>query len=478
MNLNRKDEFFLYLSSGDINPYSLSNTTVKFRTALSTTLFLPREENWRVALSSISLSRNLGYGVEFFEVKTGIIQPKFNQTKTLAVLPANESDTDPSFNHQEITKKEFFPLGSSHISNIDIQITDLDGTELKPPYSQPTLITLHFKKMPQEEYIVRFDSRNDPNGSANEFFGQLPSSLLTNPNQKWEVSVNTLLYEGDFVQVPPFFGEEQKLKADYMCEVGNHENENAIPEEESTETEELEQDPNDMLLRPAPAPDASMTEVEADAEAPEEEEPQPTFILLQTQTELLGRKLLNNRAAFGKFQTAMSKLKYMEKTTDRGQEKKLFAYVRKHNDIIRFEVKRDCTLYIPYAWAVILGSTQTPDQEGYVRVKMKKNEIFQFEHKMDFKAWLPHYVLLYTDFIDYSPFGSFFVPILKTIPLEVSETGKYYRQFFEPKTDEYHPVTFSQLQNVKFYLRTIDGRPVEFYYPTARVVLSLKFRKR
>ena len=51
MNNRDKNSFHLYLSSGDLNPYSQRNTPTFFTTPLSTPLNLPRDQDWRVAIS-------------------------------------------------------------------------------------------------------------------------------------------------------------------------------------------------------------------------------------------------------------------------------------------------------------------------------------------------------------------------------------------------------------------------------------------
>ena len=439
MSLINKNEFYLYLSSGDVNAYSAANTSMKFRVPFATPFVLPREQNWCVGLSQISYPNSLRTTTivsPFVKVYSSIIQPRYNQEKILAIIPRNTAEKD--FQHFEVSKPEYFPLGTSHVSGIDIELSDIDGGVLSNTISQPTILVLKFKKMTTEEFVVRFDSQQDTKGKASDFMGQLPTSLLQDPNQKWEVSLNSFLYKGNFANIPPIFGERVPLRVISTCfKIAQ------------ADEEEMSHDYEGDFVQ---------TEVPCEEKA-----------------YLQGNKMNNNMMVFSKFKAAMDTfIFHVDKTT----KERYFKYLRMHEDVIRFEVNKDCLLKIPYSWAAVMGTTDPPDEEGNVNIQLVKGQTYKFPNKVDFTTWIPRYILLYCDFIDHSPFGSYYVPVLKTIPLKSVTKTSFINQFYEPKTDEFHPVTFSQMQNVKFQLRTIDGRPAQFNYDSARVLLTLKFRKR
>ena len=447
MNNRDKNSFHLYLSSGDLNPYSQRNTPTFFTTPLSTPLNLPRDQDWRVAISQLSVSNNTETESNFIKVKTSIIQPEFNQEKTLSVFTKDSGLRQAPFRHFEPTKREFYQLGTSLLTNIDIELTDADDQRLTIPFSQPTLIILEFRRMKTPEFIVRFDSAKDPKGTGADFIGKIPPTLSSNPNQKWEVSLNSLIHTGDFKQIPPFEGDTVLFRTRFECK-----------REKEVEVE-IDSNVVDSLENGAPPSPKKKKIME--------------FETCEVYTKMKGRKIRSNISLFKKVEKVLTQIKF--KDDDMESSRQLFRYVRLAGNKLTFEVERTCSMAIPLGWAMVLGSTRAPMEDGNVIYVFESGKLHEFERKINYKAWLPQYMLLYTNFIEYSPFGSYFVPILRTIPLKPStDRNNYY--FYETKMDEFHPVTFSQIQDVQFRLHTIDGRKIEFTYPDARVILSLKFR--
>ena len=186
-----------------------------------------------------------------------------------------------------------------------------------------------------------------------------------------------------------------------------------------------------------------------------------------------GRRIKNNISLFKKVEKVLTQIRF--KDDDMESSRQLFRYVRLAGNKLTFEVERTCSMAIPLGWAMVLGSSRAPMEDGNVVYTFESGKLHEFEKKINYRAWLPQYMLLYTNFIEYSSFGSYFVPLLRTIPLQPSTTRNTY-YFYETKMDKFHPVTFSQIQDVQFRLHTIDGHKIEFSYADGRVILSLKFR--
>ena len=441
-----KPFFYLYLSSGDINPYSQNNTPTNFTTPLATPLNLPRGKGWRVAISQLSISNNIEGASNFIKVKTSLIQPEFNQEKTLAVLTKGSGLRQDPFCHFEPTKREFYNLGTSHLANIDITLTDADDQQLIVPFSQPTLVILEFRRMKDSEFIIRFDSAKDSKGNGANFAGKIPSTVSSNPNQKWEVSLNSLIHTGDFKQIPPFEGDTVMFLTRFDCkrerEVEAEFDINDVPEEGS---------------EPLPKKKKILE-----------------YETCEVYSKMKGRRIKNNISLFRRVEKVLNQIRFKDDDMESSQQ--LFRYVRLASNKLTFEVQRTCSMSIPFGWAMVLGSGRAPGEDGNVIYTFESGKLHEFEKPINYKAWLPHYMLLYANFIEYSPFGSYFVPILRAIPIHFGSDKKTY-YFYETTKDEFHPVTFSQIQDVQFRLHTIDGRSIEFTYPDARVILSLKFRR-
>ena len=78
-----------------------------------------------------------------------------------------------------------------------------------------------------------------------------------------------------------------------------------------------------------------------------------------------------------------------------------FRYVRNLDGKLCFESYQKGTLFVPYSWAVIIGSTRSPLKgTNDVQYNLRAEEPFCFEGKMSYKALLPNFMLLYADFIE------------------------------------------------------------------------------
>ena len=153
-----------------------------------------------------------------------------------------------------------------------------------------------------------------------------------------------------------------------------------------------------------------------------------------------------------------------------------FRYVRNLDGKLAFESYQKGTLFIPYSWAVIIGSTRAPLKgTNDVQYNLRAEEPFRFEGRMSYKAWLPNFMLLYADFIEYTAIGHVQAPIMKMIPLFHDDDDTRDYRGYEPKNDEFHKITFSQLQRLRFELRTINGDFIHFEDNDSKIVMSLKF---
>ena len=131
---------------------------------------------------------------------------------------------------------------------------------------------------------------------------------------------------------------------------------------------------------------------------------------------------------------------------------------------------------VPYNWALILGSTRAPKKgSDEVEYSLRAGQSFCFEGKMNYKAWLPNFMLLYANFIDYTSIGGVQAPVMKMIPLFHDDLEDTDYRGYEPKNTEYHKISYSQLESLRFELRSIDGRLIKFDSPRSKIILSLKF---
>ena len=462
MNISHSSPFYVYLNSSDLDTQHISsNTTTSFVNSLSTTLVLDPVDNWGVALHQIQASNEFeNKSLEIIKVKTDVIHPTFTQNKTLSIVTRSKYNrTNGRLVYFEPSCKEFFPVRSTHISNISIWLTDNTDRPINLTYGQPTIIVLKFQKMPSKRrsFIVRVQSSDDPKGATSDFQASLPPGLSANPDQKWMVSLNSILYKGKFAQnihnVEPNLHlrswstvEEKKTTKTEQVLSGNDYDTTATVEQE-------------VLIR---------TE---DGEQNEVPIPTQTF-----STSLSQAYFAKNTDLFKAFKYALNKHKvYLSE--DKSILATNFRRVRLNplTDKILLSTQLRTELTLSWSWAVMLGISTPPNAQGMVVLTFDPYQDYEFDKPMNYNAWTPNSIFIYANFINYSPIGNVEAPILKIIPIE-SEGGSKAYSIFESKTDELHDVVFSQLSNIRFQLRRVDGEPIAFekMYPSD-VILSLKF---
>lgn len=453
MALRNKNHFYVYLNSSDINRNFQENSTTKFTTTLGEVIHLPQHENWRVALSSIYFSNQFVRDTSLFvTVQTSIIQPTFNQGKDLAVCIRKESNSsavydttkENEFNFFEPIKKEFFPLATSHLSSIDISLTSKGGEQLTLGYGQPTLVVLEFKRIMEDanEFIVRFDSSDDVSGSSANFTAKVPPLLSINPQNRWKVSLNSIIYNGEFAQLPPQTATDGNyLEMSYFTA-------------KARKKQKLEAEKAQSSNRVVKAKTVK-----------------PTVVRVP----LIGNIFESNEELFQNVKLSLDRSTYEAFS---GANKKLFTFSRiSTNGKLTFTPTINGRFSIPHAWGALLGSTRRPQDDGRIYYQLTGKEDFSFEVPIDYKIWVPHFMLLYANFIDYTTIGSVQAPILRSIPLSRESNSQNEYRIYEPPSDELHSVSYSQLRDLQFQLRTISGMPIEFKHSNQKVIISLKFMK-
>ena len=437
MALRRKEsEFYVYVVSSSIND-GFDNTTTEFANKLQNESLLPANENWVVGLSCLYVA-NLFAGdtakeldTRFVKVESSIILPKYDSTSsTLAICarptPNIANKGENRCIYFEPRNREYFPLRSPVLTDIDIALTDRKGRRLKLQFGQPTLVVLHFKRMPTKEYIVRVDSSNDPDATADEFKANLPAMMSIDPQKQWHVCLHSCIYNGQFEQILPYTSP-----ASSICKIFAWDRQDMMEEDDEA---------NGIAYK---------------------------FTFPRKEYD-------NNYQLFEFFQLELAKCKDERKT----KPISVFELILKGPDeMVTFDCKYFLKIEIPYIWAAMLGCTRPPNRHGWVVYSGIVGKTISFEQPMNVHMWTPNYMLLYTNCIDYTNIGSeYAVPVLKAIPLVQSRNyDKHMYQHYEPISEEYHRVSYSQLSDCRFWLKQVDGRPVGFTNKKQRIILSLKF---
>ena len=117
----------------------------------------------------------------------------------------------------------------------------------------------------------------------------------------------------------------------------------------------------------------------------------------------------------------------------------------------------------------------------------KHNNVLDFPHKIirenerissfieiDNDRLFPHHLLLYTDIIRPSVFGSNFLKILKYVPITKKE--RFYS--YESERLIFVPLEFDYIPSIEFQLTNVAGYPTEFFDEKSEIMYNLLFRLR
>ena len=183
----------------------------------------------------------------------------------------------------------------------------------------------------------------------------------------------------------------------------------------------------------------------------------------------------DNDSLFKEFKRIMKSFTAPSLANPNRQEPFFGSFRESYYNIITFRALYNTKLWIPVAWATMLGCGKAPEYNASeVLIELEKGEEYSFDQPLNFNIWTPNFMIVYANFIEYSSIGHVSAPVLKVVPLELSVDSEFYR-LYESRSEELHRVTHSQLNNVRFQLRKIDGTPLEFLNKLQNVILTLKF---
>lgn len=445
MDTSLNSPFYVYLDSSDQPSYTTKNSNTQFTNILAQTLHLPSAQGWCVALKSL-ICGNTQQGKKegpdnfgFIKVHTNLIQPLYGQEKVLAVCTREEPDyIGERLINFEPRNRNFYPLQSDLVSSIDIVLTTVTDRQLAFTLGNPTQVVLEFRRMPaKKEFTIRVNSRDDVGGTPASFGTRLPPMLSHDPTQKWNVSLTNMIFSGRFDKFP-LTDDEKKISVKYF----NTSYEDTLEVEQTVSVQILDTINSNKQLSVA----FGIALKKFTYQTPEENQ-----MSIKYQ---------------GRYPPPPSEGKHLFR----------FTIFNKDRGTYKYESKFLTHLKIPYRLAVMMGSTMQPTSEGMVVYRIQPDSLFGFEEPMKYNVWIPNFLMLYCNFIESSPIGNVLAPILKTIPIIIKTEEDEYRTY-ESVTDEPHRVTFSQLSNLKFLLKTVDGREAPFVGNLPTTILTLKFTK-
>lgn len=434
--MNDKKSFYVRLiSDGSLDIYP-NNTLTSFTNILANPISTPKNENWRVALHSIVSSNNFfsDKKLSHLKVRCDQVQPWYQLTREISVHARKRYHPEKARTHTfSPLHKEYYEVPTDEISKLSIELEtnyDLsyirsDRTSVKLVQGQPTIVTLHFQSMSDKEAMespisIRVTNRRDDYDyqPSNSFKVNLPAVLsktLENAHN-YEIALASATYR-------PAFPQFQNVPNNCL-EVGYT--------------------------------DASTSEIKM-AKIP---------LNLDTNFGSVIQLVGTINVAIRKAEKEMGgkKLALMKVDANRRGRLKIIFYA-------------DAYIKFPYQLAQILGNDDKSNSESQVKITGDGGGYY-FKNPVRFASNYPNFIFLLANFIEPSPVANIFSPILKTIPVNVNDERNAQHQTFQSVDLEYHPLLFSDLENLQFQFYTHTGDLVKFTEEKHDVNLTLFLRRK
>ncbi|MEL6164591.1 MAG: hypothetical protein AAFR37_12805 [Cyanobacteria bacterium J06628_3] len=391
----------------------------------------PKNENWKIALHSISSSNNIynNKNINFLKIQCDEIQSKFYLGKDLHIHARKHYHPERTRVHTFTPlNKEYFDVTTDELTSITIKISadeqqfeDQNRKTVKFYYGPPTIVTLHLKKFDSVEEMdspltIRVGNRKSKKEiqPANNFKVDLPAALSValEKSDKYEIALSSITYQPIFEQFSKSCKEE--------IEIGFQDNAGKMRIAKS-----------DINL----------------------------FTHIDNPHRLISRLNHTGNAISRKLQLAQV----------------VFFDLVENNSRVRMTFEGLCYIKLPYQLSKMMGNYDPPDKDGFVYIEQKG--VYRFPNSIRLTANYPSYIMLLTNFIRPSPVGDIYSPMLKTIPININD--RFSRmQTFQAIDLEYHPILFSSLENLEFQMYDQSGELIPFLNEDHDVNITLFLRKK
>jgi len=426
--------FFIHLFSNADLDRRPDNTLTHFINTLAKPITIPANERWMVALHSFACHNRVSNHTGIIRVKCEQLYDGSNTGKILG-LHARLGHRLNNQNYWEPKHKEWFTFVGNSVESLEISILDEWDEQLQLVRGQPTRIQLEVRKMTSafSDIVLRVSSKRTqkhPTNRASAFKVDFPLELSAYFNQSpWVISLTSMTFNPNF-HLP---GGKETSNVWNMMKIGTY---------RDNMYEEI------LSLNIPMIVDSGSTESLVDYT-------EAVFDLL--------RRTYPDKSAFEGLHILYD---------GSNNKMKIFNTV---------STRYNMTIYLPIGLCALLGLVQMP-KTGYWRAISFPNTQSSITGAIAplpyIRPVIPESLLIYTNFTLPMLTGTGESSILKILPFhkESNQENKYYTTI-ESQRLEFHEICQSDLSNLEFTIRKIDGNEVGLS-PESEVILTLLLRKK
>lgn len=419
-------QFYIYSFSNADTVNNPTNSLTKFRHKLNHELRFRDRNKWKIGLVGFFChNQNLAENSDLVQIKCDQIEiSENNPAQILSIHSKGQLDTSVTENvhHYLPYNIEYFSPFSDTISELSFTLLDANSKQLQLATGQPSWIVLHFKKMIRNNYreiIARVSSKKTalfPYNKSNNFRAVLP--LIDNfvAQQQYEVCVNAMIYVPKFKQ--SYFKKKPFIKGRIIS--------NTLGPE--------------TILEYSTDKDFSC------------EEDLVFYLGLYLNKLNLEHKILIQ------FNSDTQRIEFTSPTLP-------------ENNYIN--------LSIPFELALQMGvHVNNPSADNSVDLKIHPKSVTITDRAVNINILVPRTILIYTNFTEPCLTGSVYSSLIKSFPINDSTLNQASSHITQQALlQEYHQLSYTQLENLSFRLLRVDGSEIQFK-DESEVILSLSFRKK
>ena len=457
---NIDSEFFVQLFS-NANAKDVDNTTSHFSNTLAKAISLPRGENWHVALAYILCSNKFDVGThgeegsfEFSaeeEKNLSQVYVKCHQVTQLhdgrqLISCHSRKPYNREYNrihYYEPFNLLYFPVKVQELTDITISLHKPDLRPLFLRRSQPTTISLKFKKMSEKIIPIYVSSRRNEaqnRNRASKFTVDIPYHYTNYGSYIWEIALATFTYIPDFIVFPSHY-----TKINFF-EITQYSPDDEV--EINVLTPQLRRIDNQVSLT------------------------NDTIRSWRNEQDI--RRYLHDLMGILKFANGepMSTALQFENMFIESEDGEPVSY----SEAIKLVFIKPCKFYMPSWLADIIGFRQyETDANGTVAVFSSLTPYWSIPVRTPFNAYtlIPNSISIICDFIQPLLVGSVESKVLRTIPVQNRFTEVTPSETFEPKNFQFHKLATREISTLNFYLVDSAGNEIEFRNQNQDIIIGL-----
>lgn len=456
-----EQEFFVQLFSNSTEK-NVENTTAKFTNTLAKAISLPKREHWHVGLNFLLCSnkfdvRTHGEDFDFAPDEANNLSQIFVRCEQVSQIHDGRKlischsrvpyDRERNRIHYfEASNVLYFPVNVTELTDLTISLHKSNLEPLFMRLSQPTTVSLHFKKMSERLIPIYASSKGkgaQEGNKASKFTVDIPPYYNNYGANFWQIALHSISYVADFKIFPSHYSKNAYFRISAYA-----------PNEQGVDEVQINALENRIQVVES---DVILEKGTIDSWRCERDIRRYLHELMEILSFPDGEKM-SSSLTFGNL--------YREES-----EGEVVTYTGP----ISLTFTRPCQFRMPAWLANILGFRQyeLADNGTMAEFASRNAKVVFAKTKMDGYHLIPNSISVLCDFIQPLLVGGIESRVLRTIPVRHKFNEERPSETFEPKNWQFHNLASREVSSLSFFLVDIAGNEIEFANEDQDIIIGL-----